>query len=83
MGKKRYDARAARGRHITLESYRLRIHLRGPKFQNFPGGGTPPDPIEGTLSPASNSVPPFSSFLDPPLITTESQQCMSNTILTR
>ena len=43
--------------HITLESYRLRIHLKGPKFSW--GGGTPPDPIEGTLSPASNSVPPL------------------------
>ena len=52
------DAGAARGRHITLESYHLRIHLRGPIFL----GGTPPDPIEGalcTLSPASNSVPPL------------------------
>ena len=41
----------------------LRIHLRGPKFQNFPGGACPQTPLLCVLRALPRaSCPPFSSF---------------------
>ena len=50
-----------------------RSSLRGPIFQNFPGGACPQTPLAWAcfarhpIKPSCNLAPPLSEFLDPPL----------------
>ena len=76
------ETRPPRPETEVCTSDHLRIHLRGPKFQNFPGGACPHTPLVCALrtlpSTTSNSVPPlfFIPGSTPVIITTDNSLCL-------